>query len=61
MPAHPSLQGSGRDEASAEAAHQEKETTTILDECRKLTEAENEFGRDIIFVVMQFMYLSCSL
>jgi hypothetical protein len=34
-PTGPNLQGGSRDEASLEATHQEEETLTILDGCRR--------------------------
>jgi hypothetical protein len=40
-PARPSSQSS-RDEASMEAAHQEEETTAILEGCRMLAKTESE-------------------
>jgi hypothetical protein len=35
-------QEDGRDEAGEEVAHQEKETTAVLEGCGRLTEAESE-------------------
>ncbi len=42
IPAYPRSQGDSRDEASEVAAHWKEETMTILDGCRRLTEAESE-------------------
>ncbi len=41
-PAYTCSQGDSWDEASEKAAHQEKETTTILDTCGRAAEAESE-------------------
>jgi hypothetical protein len=38
----PAHRGESRDEASVEAAHQEEETTAILDGSRRLAEADSE-------------------
>ncbi len=43
MPAYPRSQGDNRDEAGEEAARQEEETATILNECESLAEVESEW------------------
>jgi hypothetical protein len=55
----PAHRGESRDEASVEAAHQEEETTAILDGSRRLAVAESErwkryFCSDIAYVPALF-------